>query len=185
MWELHPFFFILVAFGLLVLAFVVFTIVRKDYRTKAHLSPLVSSIQVGYFCVYALCSYIFLDSRISNIQISGWTLLFAIILMIIGFGVVLFSMPKLGWRSFGQRVDQLYTKGLYQYTRNPQLVGSFLFILGYALLWPSWQGLIWALLWVPISVLMIRGEEEHLRKVFGQKYLDYCDRTPRFFGFPK
>jgi protein-S-isoprenylcysteine O-methyltransferase Ste14 len=140
MWQFHPLVFILIAIGLLLVALAVFTRVRIDYRIKRRLSPVVSSIQTGYFCAYALCSYVFLDSRIANIRTSGWQFLLSIILMGAGFGVVLFSMPVLGRRSFGHEIGRLNTVGLYRYSRNPQLVGGSLFILGYALLWPSWPG---------------------------------------------
>jgi len=185
MWQFHPLVFILIAAGLLLVACAVFTWVRADYRQKGRLSPLVSSLQFGYFCVYALCSYIFLDSRTSNIRTAGWQFLLALILMSVGFGAVLFSMPVLGRRSFGREVGRLYTAGLYHYSRNPQLIGGFLFMLGYALLWPSWQGMLWASLWIPTSYLMIRNEGEHLEKIFGQEYRDYCNRTPRTIGLPK
>jgi protein-S-isoprenylcysteine O-methyltransferase Ste14 len=92
-------------------------------------------------------------------------------------------MPFLGQKSFGAVVGQLNTSGLYAYSRNPQLVGYLLFVFGYALLWPSWQGLLWAALSLVIASLMVRGEEEHLRKVFGEKYREYCRRVPRFIGW--
>lgn len=185
MWQLHPLVFIVVALGLLLIALAVFAIVGRDYRMKGRLSPAVSAIQFGYFCVYAAFSYVFLDSRISNVRTSGWQFPLSIILMGVGFAAVLFSMPALGRRSFGRETGKLNTAGLYRYSRNPQLVGGLLFILGYALLWPSWQGMLWASLWIPTSVFMVRGEEQHLERVFGQEYRDYCEKTPRFIGLSK
>jgi len=105
--------------------------------------------------------------------------------MITGFLLVVFSMPFLGQRSFGRVVGGLHTSGLYRYSRNPQLVGGFLFMVGYALLWPSWQGMLWASLWLVIAHLMVRGEEVHLENIFGDEYRDYCLRTPRYLGLPK
>jgi len=35
-----------------------------------------------------------------------------------------------------------------------------------------------------ISHLMVRGEEAHLREVFGAEYEAYCARTPRYIGWP-
>jgi protein-S-isoprenylcysteine O-methyltransferase Ste14 len=32
--------------------------------------------------------------------------------------------------------------------------------------------MLWAWLWIPISYSMVRGEEEHLRRIFGQEYRD-------------
>ena len=42
-----------------------------------------------------------------------------------------------------------------------------------------------AVLWLPIMHLMVRGEEEHLEKVFGDAYREYREQTPRYLGLPK
>jgi protein-S-isoprenylcysteine O-methyltransferase Ste14 len=174
-----------IAGGLLLLAFYVFARVRSDYRARGLLTRPVAVLQTGYFCIYALCSYLFLDSRFTAVASTGVLLGFAVLLMIAGLAIVLLSMPFLGRRSFGAEVGQLYTNGIYRFSRNPQLIGSFSFITGYALLWPSWTGALWAALWLPISYLMVRAEEEHLRSVFGQDYEQYCRRTPRYIGLAK
>jgi protein-S-isoprenylcysteine O-methyltransferase Ste14 len=171
--------------ALLAAAFFVFTKVRSEYQLHGRLSRSVAILQTGYFCVYALCSYVFLDSRLSHVNATGLFFPIAVALMIVGFLVVIFSMPFLGRRSFGMEVGELRTSGLYRYSRNPQLVGSFFFIVGYAMLWPSWQGALWASLWLVITHLMVQGEEMHLEKVFGDKYRAYCARTPRYLGLPK
>jgi protein-S-isoprenylcysteine O-methyltransferase Ste14 len=166
-------------------AFFVFAQVRSAYRTHGRLPHPIAILQVAYFCVYALASYTFLDSRLSQVNTAGLLFPLALVLMMIGFLLVVFSMPFLGQRSFGREVGSLRTSGLYRYSRNPQLVGGFFFIVGYALLWPSWKGALWASLWLVITHLMVRGEEEHLENVFGTEYRNYCARTPRYLGLPK
>ncbi len=183
--QLDPMVAVVVAGGLLLLAWYVFSRVRSDYRARGHLTRWVAVLQTGYFCVYAFCSYVFLDSRLSAVTSQKALLGLAAVLMVAGLAVVLLSMPFLGRRSFGAVVGQLHTQGLYRFSRNPQLAGSFFFIVGYALLWPSWTGALWAALWLPISHLMVRGEEEHLASVFGDAYQAYCRRTPRYIGIPK
>lgn len=170
---------------LLAAAFLVFAIVRKDYQTLGKLSRFTAIMQTGYFCAYALSSYAFLDSRLSQISITGLLLLTAIAFMAIGFLVVAFSMPFLGRRSFGREVGSLRMTGLYRYSRNPQLVGGFLFVVGYAMLWLSWAGMLWASLWLAIAHWMVKCEEMHLQNIFGDEYRVYCARTPRYLGFPK
>ena len=182
---LNPFGSLLLLAALLAGAFFVFARVRSDYRALGRLSRPIAILQVAYFCVYALASYAFLDSRLSHVTMGGLLFPLALVLMLIGFLLVLFSMPFLGRRSFGQEVGGLRTTGLYRYTRNPQLVGGFFFIVGYAMLWPSWQGALWACLWLVIAQLMVRGEEAHLEHVFGDAYRDYCAHTPRYLGLPK
>jgi protein-S-isoprenylcysteine O-methyltransferase Ste14 len=169
--------------GCLILAAVwVFARVRSDYRTHGRLTRPVAVLQTGYFFAYAFSSYLFLDSRFNSITSQGFLLVLSIVLMIAGVGIALLSMPFLGRRSFGGEVGSLHTTGIYRYSRNPQLTGSFLFIAGYALLWPSWPGLLWAGIWCVICYLMVGAEEEHLVKVFGREYEEYYARTPRYLG---
>ena len=183
--NLHPLIALWLTSNLLLLTIFTFTVVRLDYRQKGKLTPWVALLQTGFFFVYAFSSYLFLDSRLKTVTTNRILLALAVLLMLAGLTAVLLSMPSLGKRSFGAQVGELHTSGLYRFSRNPQLVGSFIFILGYVLLWPSWNGLIWAALWLPISHLMVRGEEEHLRSVFGEQYEQYCKSTPRYIGFPK
>jgi protein-S-isoprenylcysteine O-methyltransferase Ste14 len=176
---------LLILAALLATAFFVFARVRSEYQLHGRLSRPIAVLQTGYFCVYALCSYVFLDSRLSHVTAVGVFFPLAVTFMVIGVLMVVFSMPFLGRRSFGIEVGGLRTSGLYRYSRNPQLVGGFIFIVGYAMLWPSWTGALWASMWLVIAHLMVRGEEVHLENVFGDKYRDYCVRTPRYLGLPK
>jgi protein-S-isoprenylcysteine O-methyltransferase Ste14 len=183
--QLHPVVALLIAAGLILSASYVFTRVRADYRAHGALTRPVAMIQTGFFFLYALSSYLFLDSRLTHISSRGLVIGLAAILMIAGLSAVLLSMPFLGVRSFGREVGKLHTTGIYRYSRNPQLVGGFFFIVGYTLLWPSWVGMLWAALWLPISRLMVGSEEEHLLRVFGKEYEEYRRRTPRYVGIPK
>ncbi len=183
--SLNVFSSLLLLAALLAAAFFVFARVRSDYRAHSRLSHPVAVLQTGFFAVYALASYAFLDSRFSHVSTAGWLFPLAIVLMALGFLAVVFSMPFLGRRSFGREVGILRADGLYRYSRNPQLVGGFFFVAGYAMLWPSWQGALWASLWLVIAHWMVRGEEEHLENVFGDEYRAYCMRVPRYLGLPK
>jgi protein-S-isoprenylcysteine O-methyltransferase Ste14 len=171
--------------ALLAGAFFVFARVRSDYRAHGNLSRPTAILQVGYFCAYSLSSYAFLDTRLSQVRTGSVLFPMSLTLMAAGLLLVVLSMPFLGRRSFGRETGSLRTHGLYRYSRNPQLVGGFLFIAGYALLWPSWTGLFWAGLWPIIALLMVRGEEEHLEQVFGDEYREYCAQTPRYLGLPR
>jgi protein-S-isoprenylcysteine O-methyltransferase Ste14 len=77
----------------------------------------------------------------------------------------------------------LTRSGFYRWSRNPQYLGWFLFLLGFALNdWSLWC--LAALGVVAITLhLLILIEEEHLRRVFGQPYVDYCARVPRYAGW--
>ena len=95
-------------------------------------------------------------------------------------GIILFrSVPKM----MCQDVGALTESGIYHWSRNPQYVGYLLFLLGFALTdWSIWC--LAALLVVAISLhLLVLIEEEHLRRVFGKQYIDFCHRVPRYVGW--
>lgn len=170
--------------GILLAAVLLFRVVKLDYLRRGGLSHGVAVIQTAFFALYALASYVFLDSRFSAIDRRLALLVPATLLMLVGLLLVLGSMPILGKRSFGHETGTLHTTGLYRWSRNPQLAGGFLVVLGYAMLWPSIAGFFWAALWIPISHLMVSAEEPHLLAVFGEAYSAYCSSTPRYIGLP-
>ena len=78
---------------------------------------------------------------------------------------------------------KLATTGPYRWSRNPQYVGWFLFLLGFALNdWSLWC--LAALLVVAISLhLLVLVEEEHLHRVFGDQYVEFQRAIPRYAGW--
>ena len=89
------------------------------------------------------------------------------------------SVPKVLCIDAGK----LTTSGPYRWGRNPQYVGWFLFLLGFALNdWSLWC--LAALLVIAISLhLLVLVEEEHLRRVFGEQYVEFCRKIPRYAGW--
>jgi protein-S-isoprenylcysteine O-methyltransferase Ste14 len=77
---------------------------------------------------------------------------------------------------------ELTRSGSYRWSRNPQYVGWMLFLLGYALNdWSGWC--LAALAVVAISLhLLVLVEEEHLRRTFGEQYVDFCQAVPRYLA---
>ena len=77
---------------------------------------------------------------------------------------------------------ELALSGPYRWSRNPQYVGWLLFLLGFALNdWSRWC--LVALLIVGISLhLLVLIEEQHLRRVFGEPYVEFCRRVPRYWS---
>ena len=77
---------------------------------------------------------------------------------------------------------ELALTGPFRFSRNPQYVGWILFLLGFSLNDWSWWCLA-ALLVVAISLhLLVLIEEQHLRRVFGAPYVEFCRRVPRYFS---
>ncbi len=77
-------------------------------------------------------------------------------------------------------VGKLSLRGPYRWSRNPQYIGFFLFLLGFALNdWSSWC-LVAMLIIASYMHLLILVEEEHLARTFGEHYAKYCRTVPRY-----
>lgn len=82
------------------------------------------------------------------------------------------------WREDSALVEE----GIYQHTRNPMYLGMALAYVAITLalnsLWP-------VLTFVPVILLIrfyvIGREERYLARLFGQAYLDYCQKVRRWF----
>jgi protein-S-isoprenylcysteine O-methyltransferase Ste14 len=176
-----------IASALLVLAisFVVFRVlVRRDYLRRRKLSPLSTFLEYVAILAWIFHGSVNLPSDWPAIhvapafQILGWFLLaggasVTLWLICVAFGVR---------RSHGQQVDGLVQSGFYGVTRNPQIVAFLIAMIGYGLLWPTWQQLGSIILICALSHMMVLTEEEHLRNVFGEEYARYCQRVPRYLG---
>lgn len=110
---------------------------------------------------------------------------FGVVISIVGIVICLLSIAHFRSMLKVLCVDagKLTTSGPYRWSRNPQLVGFFLVLLGFALNdWSLWC--LVALLVAAINFhLLVLVEEEHLRGVFGEQYVDFCFKTPRYAGW--
>ncbi|MDE2183370.1 MAG: isoprenylcysteine carboxylmethyltransferase family protein [Alphaproteobacteria bacterium] len=71
--------------------------------------------------------------------------------------------------------------GPYRHCRNPMLLGFCIMLAGLAMTLQSPAAVAFAILVFVLGHLMVVAyEEPHLRKSFGQPYLDYCRRVPRW-----
>jgi protein-S-isoprenylcysteine O-methyltransferase Ste14 len=166
-------------------------IVRRDYEKNGRLTPLSFFLQLliwGLFfafpCIYNPIQWAWTQSEISHVMPllgrTGWACVW------IGVSVVVGAMFWLGLpRSFGQKGPRLETSGPYRVTRNPQIMGGALLVIGCILLWPSWYMMGWLALFATMAHLMVLAEEEHLHRRYGEEYEQYCRQAPRYLGFRK
>ena len=167
---------------------VLHVLARREYRVKGRLSAATGWLELILWLAYAAIPFIYnppcwpyvwscrpwVPGAVAAIGY-GLTAFGALI----GFG----SMIWLGVRrSFGRHVGELVQEGPYRFSRNPQVAGGTLMVVGVALLWPSWYALGWAVLWPVMFHPMVLTEEEHLQRVFGDEYRRYCRRVARYFG---
>jgi protein-S-isoprenylcysteine O-methyltransferase Ste14 len=79
-----------------------------------------------------------------------------------------------------EQSSKLITVGLYRYTRNPMLLGTWVLLCGagLALGSPSMAFLLSTLFVFLVSVWVKVKEEPEMVKRFGQEYVEYRARTP-------
>lgn len=167
---------------LLVGALVIFLIfARRDYQQRGGLTPLTSFLQLLIWVLFVCFPYIYNPSDwwlvwFADTPVKSVLRIIGSVFTTVGMAVAVIGMGALGvHRTMGQKVEVLEQTGLYRVSRNPQLVGGGLAVVGIAVLWPSWYALGW----------MVLTEEEHLRDIHGQEYVRYCERIPRYLGFPR
>lgn len=74
----------------------------------------------------------------------------------------------------------LVTDGVYSRIRHPRYVQLVIALTGYALIANHLASYIVVGLWVPAILTIVELEERELREHFGDTYLDYCRKVPRF-----
>lgn len=173
-------------FILIVASIVILRIfVRRDYMQRGCLSAITAVLQACLFFLYGGYPAVYLppDWPVSHvcfpIQAFGW------ICITLGLAVLLIGMSRLGiLQSLGLRVKVMKRSDFYSYSRNPQVIGCAIYVLGFVILWPSVLALGWAAALIIILHIMVLTEEEHLLKTFNEDYERYCNRIPRYIGFP-
>jgi protein-S-isoprenylcysteine O-methyltransferase Ste14 len=111
----------------------------------------------------------------------------AAILIVIGEWIRLAGVAAAGTvtRRRSREVQRLVNYGIFGWMRNPLYVGNFLIWMGFVIA----SGVLWFL---PVAIvifaieytLIVRYEEGVLESIFGEEYLQYRKRTPRWFPRP-
>jgi protein-S-isoprenylcysteine O-methyltransferase Ste14 len=154
---------------------------RWDYRKRGKLTVL----GLALLCAMLLVPNLLLEYATSYEMPS--TPLDFVGVLVGGVGMALCLISIVAFRSVRKTLcvdaGKLTTGGTYRWSRNPQYVGYFLFLLGVSLNdWSLWC--LAALVIVTISLhLLVLVEEEHLRRVFGEQYAEFCRTVPRYAGW--
>ena len=72
------------------------------------------------------------------------------------------------------------TDGPYGFSRNPMLLGIYIYDLGVLIWLMSWWPLIVFAVEVILLTLQVRSEEKRLEADFGEEYKAYKQRVPRY-----
>ena len=160
--------------------------VRKDYMLKGGLTWLSSSLQLLIFFALMCFPYLYNPPDWEWFwRLGGTTRAFSrnigFVLIFFGFMVAFGTMFWFGIRrAFGFQADGLIMSGPYRFSRNPQILGGYLLVIGVALQYPSWYAFGWVILYGAIVHMMILTEEEYLRGKYGKVYEGYCEKVPRY-----
>lgn len=177
---------------LLVTAWAVFRVlVRRNYQQRGRLTPLVGFLELLVWLLYVAFPTLYNPLDWWLVWFAGPSVgpvltLIGSALVVVGMGSAVAAMLSLGMGVvMGQQAGGLKQTGWYGLSRNPQIVGGGLAVIGVALLWPSWYALGWVVIGAIIAHMMVLTEEEHLRRILGESYQTYCQRVPRYAGLPR
>ncbi len=110
----------------------------------------------------------------------------AAFLCIGGVAMVIIAQLQMGaaWRiGFSEGDAPVFISGgLYRYSRNPIFLGMILLSIGTALAAGHWWVWLAAALFALSAHLSVLQEEGHLAKSFGEAYLAFKSRVPRWVG---
>ncbi len=82
-------------------------------------------------------------------------------------------------------LGEVWTKGLYRYSRHPGYLAVFLMLLGAGIASASWVFLLFSVLYIVLIAILSIAEEHSCLENFGTAYREYTDRTRRWIGIPK
>jgi protein-S-isoprenylcysteine O-methyltransferase Ste14 len=108
---------------------------------------------------------------------SGVYLVMVVSMTLIAAGL---SLLAVGWATVYRGRDGLVTGGIYRHLRHPQYLGLILIVVAFNIQWPTLPTVVMAPVLIVMYVRLARREEEELRTVFGDAFLEYAARTPAF-----
>ncbi len=111
---------------------------------------------------------------------SSWQL-GGIALILLGRAVTLWSVFAMRANAQDQTaVDALLIRGPFRWSRNPGLVGMYVFVGGLWITMPSTAMLIGLVVYILHMDFKVRMEEDFLGNRFGTAYEEYCQQTGRY-----
>jgi len=89
------------------------------------------------------------------------------------------------WCTFyigGQKSKEIIMDGPYSLCRNPLYVGTFILAIGVGLTFENllMVALVPAII-IPVHMIVVRMEENHLEQIFGERYRIYKRKVPGFW----
>ena len=104
-------------------------------------------------------------------------------LLIFLFGIVFTIVAVLHFASSPK--DEVITKGLYRFSRNPMYIGLLLLQIGLGIACSSWLYLLLTVVLMILLNAVLASEERYCLHRYGDDYRKYMNSTPRWIGMPK
>lgn len=79
--------------------------------------------------------------------------------------------------------ERIVDTGIYRFIRNPMYLGHMIFIAGLAVTLRSWTAAVLLAMHAIWFDNRVRGDEDHLERLFGADYAAYKARTKRWIPF--
>lgn len=163
--------------------------ITKIYKWTMWKKIMILAVPFFFINIYFLLPFLYFfpnlhESKWLVFETNNWLIIIGTFCVIAGrlitFGSMLYMRKE---NKQIQNSFKLHVSGIFNYSRNPGLDGMFLFFTGFGILFPSfliWGGLILYFFYMRFRVKI---EEEFLKKLFKEEYLDYITRTKRFLLF--
>jgi protein-S-isoprenylcysteine O-methyltransferase Ste14 len=134
------------------------------------------------------CLIVFRHELVLSSATSVWRIALGFTLIVFEVWIFWRARRDLGTAKFVGKMElsgggEVVSRGIYARVRNPRYVGSFIAILGACFLAGTTALWIVAALWAALMRIAIATEEREMRERFGENYLEYCRRVPRFLPF--
>jgi protein-S-isoprenylcysteine O-methyltransferase Ste14 len=106
-----------------------------------------------------------------------WDPLHILSTLVVFFG---FYMLATAWSELhrAQQTHVLATTGWYARCRHPQYIAFILIMFGFLIQWPTIPTLVMFPILIVVYVRLAVREEKHSMQEFGDKYIQYMERTP-------
>lgn len=131
--------------------------------------------------LYSLIGLTFLEFEFQSGTHSTLQYGIGALLLLVGFGLAFAITFDMGWRNaFGEK-RELRKTGWFSWSRNPIYVVTWVGLIGWGLIANSVYVSILLLMWAVSYFLAPMCEEKWLESRYGEDYLEYESRTPRFF----
>ncbi len=129
---------------------------------------------VNTFAIGAMIFQSFSFSSLGLYSISTLLLIF------VGVLISFKAIRTLGAEQTSGVEGELVKKGLYRYSRNPQVVGNLISVAGFALYTSTTASMVIGVLTSTWLISMVFSEEKKLKEDLGMSYKDYLEEVPRF-----